>query len=180
MEGISDRGSSGCSRSAARKRSRLVARRGSLRNGGRRAGRPVTRCQRLRTRPADSAENAERCDRACGPKRVRAVKARDPSGSRGDSKGPIITAKVGCWSLKMWIARRLSDASWPYCRPRGVPARPSSKLGRGICDESRGPGPGEAGARVPPGYPARGSSDFRISRRFCKTPKRSAQRLARF
>jgi hypothetical protein len=46
MEGISDRGSSARSRGAERSRSRLVARRGSLRNGGRRAGRPATSCQR--------------------------------------------------------------------------------------------------------------------------------------
>jgi hypothetical protein len=45
-EGISDRGSSARSRGALWRRSRLVARRGSLRNGGRRAGRPATRCQR--------------------------------------------------------------------------------------------------------------------------------------
>jgi hypothetical protein len=49
MEGISDRGSSARSRGVEWSRSRLVARRGSLRNGGRRAGRPATRCQRSRT-----------------------------------------------------------------------------------------------------------------------------------
>lgn len=49
-EGISDRGSSTRSRGVEWRRSRLVARRGSLRNGGRRAGRPATRCQRSCTR----------------------------------------------------------------------------------------------------------------------------------
>jgi len=83
MEGISDRGSSARSRGAGRSRSRLVARRGSLRNGGRRAGRPATSCQRSCTGSHRLGGKRRTVRSSCRPKWARVVKARCPSGDSG-------------------------------------------------------------------------------------------------
>jgi hypothetical protein len=107
MEGVSDRESPSRFTRRGWQRSRLVARRGSLRFGGLRAGRPVTGCQRPRTRRAGTGRERRTAQASLQAEVGARRESAPPIGRVGETRSsPIVPRMVGCWSLKMWIARR--------------------------------------------------------------------------